>query len=294
MSRKYWENNLINKFNKKDMNFSNFMSIHNEISSNRPYFLDIGNESEEKSHFLLLLSGLTNEELKLFYHKFDYKDLKEVNENYSIRDFGDNHFVVFNDNGFLASVQSIEEGNQKYFCSRDIDDNIISNTKKTVSSSLSFNDSLKEYIESTFINTKSKDLDFNHDKYFIGLFAKYTELKSKDINCDIYFSSEVGHSFVSKEQFLRDFNKNNATLFMLADDKGQCIFNKKIYEENIELQKKGILTFDDYKSKFTQKHSEDSLKEKYACYLEGKIKDLSKEQSISSSIEYDNSNQMSL
>ncbi|WP_152633133.1 hypothetical protein [Aliarcobacter butzleri] len=55
-----------------------------------------------------------------------------------------------------------------------------------------------------------------------------------------------------------------------------------------------ILAYNDYKGKMTQNHSEDSLKDKYHEYTKLKINDLSKEQSISSSIEYDNSKQISL
>ncbi len=287
MSRKFWENRLIDRFDGNDIRFTNFMHIYKQISKNRPYTIETENKQENKSDFLLLLSGLTNKELKDFYNKIDY-DIREINNKYSIRNYDDNSPIVFNDNGFLAQIKYVKEDGKNLFYSIDEKNNPIENTRKIASSTLNFEDSLKEYIESTLINKVDKSLDFNHDKYFLNLYSKYTELTNNGVACDIYFSSEVGHIFVSREELLKDFNKDNATAFMLADGKGQCIFNKEIFENDMQSKNNNILSYDDFKNKLTQKHSEDSLKEKYGEYLNNKLKNINNEQVLSINNENDN------
>ena len=287
MSRKFWENRLIDRFDGNDIRFTNFMHIYKQISKNRPYTIETENKQENKSDFLLLLSGLTNKELKDFYNKIDY-DIREINNKYSIRNYDDSSPIVFNDNGFLAQIKYVKEDGKNLFYSIDEKNNPIENTRKIASSTLNFEDSLKEYIESTLINKVDKSLDFNHDKYFLNLYSKYTELTNNGVACDIYFSSEVGHIFVSREELLKDFNKDNATAFMLADGKGQCIFNKEIFENDMQSKNNNILSYDDFKNKLTQKHSEDSLKEKYGEYLNNKLKNINNEQVLSINNENDN------
>ena len=287
MSRKFWENRLIDRFDGNDIGFTNFVYIYKQISKNRPYMIETENKQENKSDFLLLLSGLTNKELKDFYNKIDY-DIREINNKYSIRNYDDNSPVVFNDNGFLAQIKYVKENGENLFYSLDEQNNPLENTRKIASSTLNFEDSLKEYIESTLINKVDKSLDFNHDKYFLNLYSKYTELTNNGVACDIYFSSEVGHIFVSREELLKDFNKDNATAFMLADGKGQCIFNKEIFENDMQSKNNNILSYDDFKNKLTQKHTEDSLKEKYGEYLNNKLKNINNEQVLSINNENDN------
>lgn len=230
MSRKFWESNLIDDFNKVNISFSRFMEIHKQVSSNTPYFLDSMSENEKESHFLLLLSALTNEELKSFYNKIDIP-LTEINDKYSIREFSD-HPVVFNDNGFLAQIKFLTKDNETFICSYDANNNLIEDITSPISSILSLDDSVKEYINNTLLKSNSKqELEFNPDKYFLGLYSKYIDLTSKGIECDIYVGSPAGHYFITKEQLVKEFDKDNATSYLLADVNGQCIFNKDIFEK---------------------------------------------------------------
>lgn len=77
----------------------------------------------------------------------------------------------------------------------------------------------------------------NHlDEYITNLCSKYDELTSKGIECDIYVGSPAGHFFLSKESLLKEYKKNNKSLcFMLADNKGQCIFNEEIFKQKDNL-----------------------------------------------------------
>lgn len=72
----------------------------------------------------------------------------------------------------------------------------------------------------------------NLDKYGLSLYSKYTELIDKGIECEIYVGSEAGHYFINKESFLEEYNKDDTSLcYLLADDKGQCIFSKEDFEK---------------------------------------------------------------
>lgn len=99
------------------------------------------------------------------------------------------------------------------------------------------NSSLKDELSKLPLENSQGNFEFNHDKYFLRLYSRYTELTNKGIDCDIYVGTPAGHYFVSKEQLVKEFNKDDATSYMLSDAKGQCIFNKEIFEEQNQYEK---------------------------------------------------------
>lgn len=79
------------------------------------------------------------------------------------------------------------------------------------------------------------------DEYIANLCSKYDELTSKGIECDIYVGSPAGHFFLPKESLLTEYKKNDKSLcFMLADNKGQCIFNEEIFKQKDDLSDETI------------------------------------------------------
>lgn len=79
------------------------------------------------------------------------------------------------------------------------------------------------------------------DEYIAHLCSKYDELTSKGIECDIYVGSPAGQYFLSKESLLKEYKKKDKSLcFMLADNKGQCIFNEEIFKQKDNLSDKSI------------------------------------------------------
>ena len=164
--------------------------------------------------------------------------------------------------------------------------------------------SLKDELSNLPLKSSQGNSEFNHDKYFLRLYSKYTELTNKDIKCDIYVSSEAGHYFITREQLLKEFNKNDATSYMLSDGKGQCIFNKEIFEKQNRIEifidqikeiapHYKILTIDEYNSKLFMKiENKEELESKYTNFLELELSYLQKNSKVIEKVEdmdYDNS-----
>ena len=87
-----------------------------------------------------------------------------------------------------------------------------------------------------------------------------------------------------------DFDVKDNVQNFISEYKESKVDNNKILEQG--LKNKKFLSYNDFKGKLTQNHSEDSLKQKYEDYTKDKIKELSKVQDTNPSIDYDNSIQM--
>ncbi len=88
----------------------------------------------------------------------------------------------------------------------------------------------------------------------------------------------------------QNIDTNQIVQNFISEYKESKVDNNKILEQG--LKNKKFLSYNDFKGKLTQNHSEDSLKQKYEDYTKDKIKELSKVQDTNPSIDYDNSIQM--